>query len=183
MPRVAYLNGRFVPHARAAVHIEDRGYQFADGVYEVWAVFDGRLSDAAGHFKRLARSLGELRIASPMSERALKIVLRETLRRNAVRDGLVYLQVTRGVAPRDHAFPNPPVAPGVVITAKSVDRAAAEAKAAKGAAVSKSAAKLSVPMWRPLRSAIVAASATPSPRRPAPPSGPSGIAIMVGNLS
>ena len=135
MARVAYVNGRFVPHARAVVHIEDRGYQLADGVYEVWAVFDGRLADAAGHFARLARSLGELRIASPMSDAALNILLAETLRRNRVTDGLVYLQVTRGVARRDHAFPDPPVAPSLVITAKSVDHAAAEARAAKGVAV------------------------------------------------
>src|SRR5665213_1311327 len=100
MSRIAYVNGRFVPHAQAVVHIEDRGYQLADGVYEVWAVFDGRLADAAGHFTRLARSLGELRIAAPMSDAALKILLAETLRRNRVTDGLVYLQVTRGVARR-----------------------------------------------------------------------------------
>jgi D-alanine transaminase len=133
--RVAYVNGRYVRHAEAAVHIEDRGFQFADGVYEVWAVFDGRLSDAAGHFARLRRSLGELRIASPMSDAALKIVLRETLRRNRITDGLVYLQVNRGVARRDHMFPDPPVAPSVVVTARPVDLAASEARAAKGVAI------------------------------------------------
>ncbi|MEO8926828.1 MAG: D-amino-acid transaminase [Caulobacteraceae bacterium] len=135
MPRVAYVNGRFVPHARAAVHIEDRGYQLADGVYEAWAVFDGHLADAAGHFRRLARSLSELRIAAPMSERALKILLAEIVRRNRVVDGLAYLQITRGVARRDHAFPKPPVAPAVVITAKSTDHALAQARAAQGVAV------------------------------------------------
>lgn len=135
MSRVAYVNGRFVPRRQAMVHIEDRGYQLGDGVYEVWAVFDGRLADAAGHLARLSRSLGELSIAAPMSEAALKILLAETLRRNRVTDGLVYLQVTRGVARRDHAFPDPPVAPSLVITAKSVDYAAAEARAAKGVAV------------------------------------------------
>jgi D-alanine transaminase len=135
MSRFAYVNGRFVRHGNAAVHIEDRGYQLADGVYEVWAVFDGKLADAEGHFTRLWRSLDELRIAHPMSEAALTIVLREAIRRNHVREGLVYLQVTRGVAKRDHAFPNPAVPPAVVITARSVDRAAIEAKAAKGSAV------------------------------------------------
>jgi D-alanine transaminase len=135
MSRVAYVNGAFVPHAQASVHIEDRGYQLADGVYEVWATFDGKLGDAEGHFARLERSLSELKIAMPMSRAALKILLRETLRRNRVRDGMVYLQVTRGVAPRDHAFPNPAVPPSVVITAKRVDRAAAEARAEKGCAV------------------------------------------------
>jgi len=135
MGRFAYVNHRFVRHGEAAVHIEDRGYQFADGVYEVWAVFEGKLSDSAGHFARLHRSLRELRIPEPMSEAALKVVLAETVRRNGVRDGLVYLQVTRGVAPRDHAFPNPAPAPAIVITAKSVDLEAAERRAELGAAV------------------------------------------------
>ncbi|MDB5455874.1 MAG: aminotransferase class [Caulobacter sp.] len=135
MSRYAYVNGRFVRHGQAAVHIEDRGYQLADGVYEVWAVFDGKLADADGHFTRLWRSLDELRIAHPMGRAALTLVLGEAIRRNKVREGLVYLQVSRGVARRDHAFPDPPVPPAVVITAKSVDRAAAEAKAAKGAGV------------------------------------------------
>ncbi len=115
--------------------IEDRGYQFGDGVYEVWAVFDGGLADAGGHFARLKRSLGELRIAEPMAEAALRLLLLETVRRNRVRDGLVYLQVTRGVAPRDHPFPDPPPAPAVVITARPVDMTASEARAAEGIAV------------------------------------------------
>jgi D-alanine transaminase len=135
MGHIAYVNGRFVPHRDAAVHIEDRGFQLADGVYEVWAVFGGRLADAEGHFARLRRSLGELRIAEPMSEAALRIVLRETLRRNRIVDGLIYLQVNRGAAPRDHAFPNPAVPPSVVITTKAVDMAASEARAARGVGV------------------------------------------------
>lgn len=135
MGRIAYVNGRYTPHAEAAVHIEDRGYQLADAVYEVWALFDGKLADAEGHFARLQRSLGELRIPEPMSRRALTMVLRETVRRNRVRDGMVYLQVSRGVAPRDHAFPSPDTPPAVVVTVKGVDRAAAEAKAAKGVSV------------------------------------------------
>lgn len=135
MGRIAYVNGRFVPHAQAMVHIEDRGYQLADAVYEVWSLFDGRMADAEGHFVRLERSLSELRIAMPMSRRALTLVLREAIRRNRVRDGLLYLQVSRGVAPRDHAFPGDEVRPSVVITAKSLDRAAVEAKAAMGVSV------------------------------------------------
>lgn len=131
MSRFAYVNGRFVRHDQACVHIEDRGYQLADGVYEVWAVMGGRLADAEGHFARLERSLGELRIPMPMSRAALTIVLREAIRRNRVEDGLVYLQVTRGVAPRDHAFPTRPVRPAVVITAKSTDARAADARAAQ----------------------------------------------------
>jgi len=135
MSRFAYVNGRFVRHGEAAVHIEDRGYQLADGVYEVWAVFDGKLADAQGHFARLWRSLDSLRIAHPMGQAALTVVLREAVRRNMVRNGLVYLQVTRGVARRDHAFPNPAVAPSMVVTAKSTDPQLAERKAAQGATV------------------------------------------------
>ena len=135
MGRIAYVNGRFVRHADASVHIEDRGYQFADGVYEVWAVFRGRLADSEGHFERLERSLGELQIPMPMSRAALQIVLKEALRRNRIRTGLLYLQVTRGVAPRDHAFPTPGARPSIVITAKAVDWAAAEARAARGIGV------------------------------------------------
>jgi D-alanine transaminase len=133
--RVAYVNGRFVRHADAAVHIEDRGYQFADGVYEVWAVFGGALADSAGHFARLKRSLGELRIASPMDDGALRVVLAETLRRNRIVDGLLYLQVNRGVARRDHAFPDPPVKPSMIVTARAVDLAASEARAQRGVGV------------------------------------------------
>jgi D-alanine transaminase len=135
MSRIAYVNGRYLPHGQATVHIEDRGFQLADGVYEVWAVFGGRLADAEGHFARLGRSLSELQITPPMGRKPLEIVIAEILRRNAIRDGLVYLQVTRGAAPRDHAFPDPPVPPTLVLTAKRVNYAAAEAKAAKGIAV------------------------------------------------
>jgi D-alanine transaminase len=135
MSRFAYVNRRFVRHAEAAVHIEDRGYQFGDGIYEVWAVADGRLNDAAGHFDRLERSLGELRITAPMARGPLEIILRETVRRNRLVDGLLYLQVTRGVARRDHPFPDPTPAPSIVITAKSVDRGQGESKAANGVAV------------------------------------------------
>ena len=135
MSRIAYVNGRYVPHGEAAVHIEDRGYQFADGVYEVCEVMDGRLIDEPRHLGRLWRSLDELRIRHPMSEAALKVVLRETVRRNRVRDGIVYLQVTRGVAKRDHYFPAETVAPAVVVTSKSFDRAKIDAGAALGVKV------------------------------------------------
>lgn len=135
MGRIAYVNGRFVPHGQATVHIEDRGYQLADAVYEVWALFGGKMADAEGHFARLERSLSELRIDMPMSRKALTFVLKETVRRNRVLEGTVYLQVSRGVAPRDHAFPTTPVRPAVVITVKGLDRAATEARAAKGVEV------------------------------------------------
>jgi D-alanine transaminase len=105
MSRIAYVNGRYVPHGAAAIHIEDRGYQFADGVYEVIAVQGGKLVDEMPHLARLERSLAELRIAPPMSRRALGLVMREVVRRNGVRNGILYLQATRGVARRDHPFP------------------------------------------------------------------------------
>lgn len=134
MSRQAYVNGRFRPHGDASVHVEDRGFNFGDGVYEVWAVFDGRLSDYDGHMARLERSLDELSIARPMSREALAAVLREVVRRNRVRDGLLYLQVTRGTARRDHAFPRPAVPPSVVAWARSLDMAAAERRAQAGVA-------------------------------------------------
>ena len=105
MSRIAYVNGRYAPHRDAAVHIEDRGFQFADAVYEVIAIQDGRFVDEEPHLDRLDRSLGELRMAPPVARPALKHILRETVRRNRVRDGIVYMQVSRGVARRDHAFP------------------------------------------------------------------------------
>ncbi len=135
MGRIAYVNGQYLAHGAASVHIEDRGYQFADAVYEVWALFDGRLADPDGHFTRLNRSLSELKIDPPMSREALTVVLKETVRRNRIREGLVYLQVSRGVAPRDHAFPSPDIAPSVVVTVSRVDRAATEARALRGVGV------------------------------------------------
>lgn len=135
MSRIAYVNGRYVPMRQAAVHVEDRGYQFADGVYEVCEVDGGRLIDERRHMDRLERSLKELRIAMPMSRVALGAVLRETVRRNRVGHGLVYLQVTRGVAPRNHLFPSPAVPPAIVVTARSSDAAAAERRAEAGIAV------------------------------------------------
>ncbi|HEV7352761.1 MAG TPA: D-amino-acid transaminase [Brevundimonas sp.] len=135
MSRVAYVNGSYGPLSDAAVSVEDRGFQFADGVYEVWSVFDGRMADYDGHMSRLARSLTELRIDIPMTRQALTVVLKETIRRNRVRDGIVYLQVTRGAARRDHPFPAPGTPPSVVVTSRSVDQTRAEAMARKGVAV------------------------------------------------
>ena len=117
MSRIAYVDGQYVPHRLAGVRIEDRGYQFGDGVYEVLAVCGAHLVDEALHLARLARSLAELRIAAPMSEAALKLVVREVIRRNGVVDGIVYVQVTRGVAPREHAFPRT-AEPVLVVTAR-----------------------------------------------------------------
>ncbi|MBX3517411.1 MAG: D-amino-acid transaminase [Rhodospirillales bacterium] len=103
---ISYVNGRYVPHRRALVHVEDRGYQFADGVYEVFAVANGHPVDEAEHLQRLERSLGALQIAWPMAPAALRLVMREVISRNRIdRFGILYLQVTRGVAARNHAFP------------------------------------------------------------------------------
>jgi D-alanine transaminase len=135
MSRIAYVNGRYVPHRDAAVHVEDRGYQFADGVYEVCEVRHGQLVDERRHIGRLQRSLSELRIPLPMPLSALSVVLHETIRRNRVGDGIVYLQVTRGVARRDFQFPSPEARPSVVVTARTLDLAKNEKLAAEGTAV------------------------------------------------
>ena len=132
MPRIAYVNGRYLPHADAAVHIEDRGYQFADGVYEVCEITRGFIVDMTRHLDRLDRSLRALEMAWPMSRRALQVAIHEVIRRNRVRDGLVYLQVTRGVAPRDHAFPGAHVRSSIVITAKRSDPVAGAKRAEAG---------------------------------------------------
>jgi len=119
MPRLAYVNGRYVPHAQAAVHIEDRGFQFADGVYEVVALMNGRFADEVGHLDRLERSLRELRISMPMPRKALQIVLRQFARRSRLKNAVIYIQVTRGSSPRDFKFP-PERRSTLVMTARPV---------------------------------------------------------------
>ena len=135
MSRIAYVNGRYLPRAEAKVSVEDRGFQFADGVYEVCEVKSGRLIDERRHMARLDRSLRELRIAPPMTPAALSVVLCETVRRNRVRDGIVYVQITRGAARRDFPFPPGETRPTVVVTARSNDPARLEQLAAEGVAV------------------------------------------------
>jgi len=132
---VAYVNGRYVQHRRAMVHIDDRGYQFADGVYEVCEVFRGALIDEKRHLERLSYSLSELRIALPLREGALPIVIREILTRNKIENGYIYMQVTRGVAHRDHVFPGPAIRPSLVVTARQVDPAKGDQLAQKGVSV------------------------------------------------
>ena len=101
MSRIAYVNGRYLPFPQATVHVEDRGYQFSDGVYEVCEVKDGRMVDEPLHMRRLQRSLAELKIGMPMSLAALRVVLRETVRRNRVRDGVgLFAGEPRRGAPR-----------------------------------------------------------------------------------
>jgi D-alanine transaminase len=120
LARVAYVNGRYLPHAQAAVHIEDRAYQFADGVYEVCEVRSGRLIDEGRHLERLERSLREIGMTMPLSPVALGAILRELALRNRIVEGLVYLQIGRGVAQRDHAFPATSVRPSLVVTARTL---------------------------------------------------------------
>src|SRR5512135_1343838 len=134
MSRIAYVNGRYLPRAQAVVSIEDRGFQFADGVYEVCEVWAGRIIDERRHMARLDRSLNELRIARPMSPAALAVVMRETIARNRVRDGIVYVEITRGAARRDFPFP-PGIRPSLVVTARSNDLSRIDQSAAEGVAV------------------------------------------------
>lgn len=134
MSRIAYVNGRYLRHSEASVHIKDRGYQFADGIYEVCGVRGGRLMDEKLHLERLQRSLRELRMDMPVSLSALKIILREVVRRNRISNGMVYFQVTRGVAPRDHPFPADAQA-SLVVTAKRLNEARVAASVAKGVEV------------------------------------------------
>jgi D-alanine transaminase len=123
MSRIAYVNGRYLPHARASVHVEDRGNQFADGVYEVIAVANGRRVDEAAHLDRLERSLHEIKLAAPLSRRALSGILDQVVRRNRVDDGIVYLQISRGAARREHAFPRV-AQPTLIVTARATGAAA-----------------------------------------------------------
>lgn len=132
MSRIAYVNGRYRDLRDACVNVEDRGYQFADGVYEVCEVRGARLVDFPRHMARLQRSLRELRIVEPMPIAALAIIMREVVRRNRVTYGMVYLQVTRGVARRDHAFPPNPVTPSVVVTAHTLNYEKKQQTAATG---------------------------------------------------
>ena len=117
MPRVSYVNGQYLRHRQAAVHVEDRGYQFADAIYEVIAIVGGRLVDEALHFERLERSLREIRMEMPFSREIFRLKIAELLRLNRLRNGSLYIQVSRGVAPRNHKLPET-IIPSVVITVR-----------------------------------------------------------------
>jgi D-alanine transaminase len=133
--RIAYVNGRYRPLAEAQVSVDDRAFTFGDGVYEVCELSDGALIEEKRHLDRLGRSLAALRIDWPIGREALKLVMREVVRRNRVRDGLVYLQVSRGAARRDHGFPPAGVRPGLVVAARPLDPSINAARAAAGVAV------------------------------------------------
>ncbi len=135
MPRIAYVNGSYAPLRDAAVHIEDRGYQFADGIYEVALHVAGKFWDLDGHLARWDRSLRELAIAPPMGERALRLVISKLVAKNRLGDCYVYLQATRGVAPRNHPFPLEGTRPSLVITLKPLDLKRLNGVAAKGISV------------------------------------------------
>jgi D-alanine transaminase len=133
--RIAYVNGRYLPHGDASVHVEDRGLQFADAVYEVWSIVAGDIFDEEEHLDRLERSLGELGMAMPIVRGSLKFVLREIARRNRVTNGLIYLQITRGTARRDHPTPTQPPKPTLILTSRSIDAAAIDQRRRAGVRV------------------------------------------------
>jgi D-alanine transaminase len=130
--RIVYVNGRYVPYADAQVHVEDRGFQFADSVYEVCEIRAGRIVDEARHLWRLNRSLDELKMPAPMAESGLRVVISEVLRRNRVTEGTVYIQVSRGAARRDFLFPTRTTPPSLVVIARSVDPAKSASAATVG---------------------------------------------------
>ena len=133
MSRIAYVNGRYLPLRDAAVGIEDRSFQFSDGVYEVAAVLNGRMLDWTAHLARLARSLQALAMHAAMGDAALDLVARRLLKANRAREALLYVQVSRGEAKRDHAMPQ--IAPTLAMTVRPFDFAARRAVVAKGVAV------------------------------------------------
>ena len=134
--RIAYVNGRYLPHGQAGVHIEDRALQLGDGIYEVATVLDGAPTDTEPHLDRRERSLRELGMPMPIGRAALKIVMREMIARNRMANGFLYLQVTRGAVKRDHVPPENPPRPTLIITMRAQDRAALARRMEKGIAVS-----------------------------------------------
>lgn len=132
MSRYAFVNGSYKWMPKATVHVEDRGYQFADGVYEVCLVVDGALWDSEGHLKRWQRSLDALEIAPPIASRAILPIAGALMRKNRLRDALIYMQATRGAAPRNHVFPSEGAIPSFVMTARRFSLEASDALAKEG---------------------------------------------------
>lgn len=133
--RIAYVDGRYLHHGEAGVHVEDRGLQLGDAVYEVCRIQAGRLLDEKEHLDRLERSLGEIEMVLPMPRNALRHVLHETARRNGVAEGLLYIQVTRGALRRDHPIPAAPLKPTLIVTVHPLDTAAIARRHAEGVRV------------------------------------------------
>ena len=122
MEKIAYVNGSFVPHSEAKVSVFDRGFLFADGIYEVAAVLDGKLIDNASHLARLERSVGEIKLALPESRARIEEIQKELVRRNDLVNGMVYLEVTRGADKgRDFAFPKADVKSTLVMFTSEKD--------------------------------------------------------------
>jgi D-alanine transaminase len=115
MTRISYINGNFLPHEEAKIHMEDRGYVFSDGVYEVALIKNGVFIDWQEHCERLQYSLDGLRIEFKVSAVELEKTVRELLAKNNMQEAVLYLQITRGVAKRDHQFPSPPPKPAVAM--------------------------------------------------------------------
>lgn len=131
MSRFAYVNGSYVAFSDAAISIDDRGLQFGDSIYEVWALKNGKLLDHKGHLMRMRRSLNELRIEFSLSDASLGIIINKLIELNRVKSGLVYLQITRGTAVRDHPFPKE-ISANLIITLRPKNYAALDARAAQG---------------------------------------------------
>jgi D-alanine transaminase len=134
--RIAYVNGRYLPHHQAGVHIEDRALQLGDGIYEVTNVIGGMPLDEEPHLDRMERSLRELGMEMPMSRVALKLVMREMIARNRIADGFLYIQVTRGAVRRDHVPPTDGPRPTLIMTMRTQDLGALHQRMEKGIAVS-----------------------------------------------
>ncbi len=131
MSNISFVNGVYIDQKDAMVNVEDRGYQFADGVYEVFAVIKKKIVDYDGHINRLYRSLNEISLKSPIVKDAYLFHIRNLIRKNKINDGLIYLQISRGVAQRDFKFPEN-TKPSLVITAKSVSMDSYYSKFNKG---------------------------------------------------
>lgn len=133
--RIAYVNGRYLRHPAVSVHVEDRALQLGDGIYEVAGISGGKLVDESEHLDRMERSLREIRMPMPMGRAALKLVMRELVARNRVRDGLLYIQVTRGAVNRDHVIPKNPPRPTLIMTVKAQNPALTDKKRHDGVTV------------------------------------------------
>jgi len=121
MAKYIYLNGQYIPHNHAKVHVEDRAFLFGDAVYEVVACIHGHLADERGHLDRLERSCRELKIKMPVERETLRVLMRELLRKNKMKNTAIYIQITRGRAKRDFKFPSPETRPTLMMMTPAFD--------------------------------------------------------------
>ena len=131
MSRISYVNGVYCDYKNSTIHIEDRGYQFADGVYEVFGILDNKIVDYKGHLNRLYNSLNKIKLKSPIHKSSYIFHIKKIISKNKIKNGLVYLQITRGVASRDFKFPKN-TKPSLVIIAKSLHENEYETNFLKG---------------------------------------------------